>query len=109
MPGEAQGIGDAALVFAAGEHRGARRGVDDPAPGMAETYIAQRREGLLKLFGQALEALRALGKSFVAAPAEMVDGVVAGPENAVVGGLAQVVKLIAGIGDAIASGAADGL
>jgi hypothetical protein len=109
LPGEAEGVGHATLHLTAGEHRGARGGVDDAAPGMAEAHVAQRRECLVELLGEALEARRSLRQRFIAASTEVVDGVVAGPEYAVVGGLAQVMELVARIGDAVAAGPADSL
>ncbi|MNI17268.1 hypothetical protein D3C73_706330 [compost metagenome] len=58
--------------------------------------------------GQGGEAVGTLGQRLVAAAAEVIDRVIAAPENAVILGLAQVMKLIAAVGDAVAPDPANG-
>ncbi|MNF10541.1 hypothetical protein D3C80_2115140 [compost metagenome] len=69
---------------------------------MAEAHVGQGREGLLKLLGQAHKGFRALGQAFVQLAGKGIDGVEAAPQDAVVGGFAQVVELVAGVGNAVA-------
>ena len=79
-----------------------------PPPGMAERDVRQRRESRLKLPSQCREAFRTLRQRLVASAPEVIDGVVTAPEDAVVFGLAQVMKLIATVGNPVAADPTDG-
>ena len=65
-------------------------------------------EGLEEVLGQPQERLRVALQPVVGAAAEVVDGVVAAPEDPPVVGDPVVVEEVAGVGDAVPVGPADG-
>jgi hypothetical protein len=76
---------------------------------MADRDVAQCGEGLVELFGQPIEALGPLRQFFITGAANIINCIVAAPENPVVGRLAQIVKLVPSVGNAITTVPADRL
>ena len=87
-PGNSATVGSPCIHAKAG---GTRNG---PAPTMTEPQTLELGEGLEKSLGEAFKALRALLMTGLDASAEMINGIVAAPENSIVGGQPVVVKLV---------------
>ena len=83
-------------------HAEAAARVDCTAPPVREPDSLQLREGGEEVPGQHLEGLRPLVEMRPQAVAEVVDGVVAAPEDAVVARQPVVMELVAGVGGALA-------
>ena len=74
---------------------------------MAEAQSLQLREGLEELPGEQLEGRRPVVELAFEPAAEVVDGVVAAPQDPVVGRQPVVVELVAAVVDALAVAPAD--
>ena len=85
----------------------ARRRVDRAAPAVGEVEAVELREGPEELGLQLLEGRRAPVELRPDPAPEVVDGVVAAPQDPVVGGQPEVVELVVGVGQALAPLPAD--
>ena len=81
----------------------AGRGVDHPAPRVAELHAGQLREGGEEVLGQLRPRLRALLELLRHLAAEVVDGVVATPQDPVVLREPVVVELVGHVGEALSA------
>ena len=106
--GVAQGVRRATAVRRTEEGAEAGTGVDRAAPAMAEPQPLELGKGLEELPGEQLEGRRALvvGRPDVAT--EVVDRVVAAPQDPVVGGHPVVVELVGHVVEALSTRPADG-
>ena len=82
---------------------------DRAAPPVGEAQTVELGEGLEELLGEQLLGLVALLELGADAVASVVDGVVAAPQDAIVGGAAVVAELVRRIGQTLATGPADGV
>src|SRR3990172_3381669 len=99
--GEAHRICHAPAEGGPEDRRKARRRVDDPGPAMREAQVLELRERLEKVSGEKPVRGRALLERDVDAIAEVVDGVVTAPQDAIVRRTAVVMELVARVADAL--------
>src|SRR3972149_5095337 len=99
--GEAHRICHAPAEGGPEDRREARRRVDDPGPAMREAQVLELRERLEKVSGEKPVRGRALLERDVDAIAEVVDGVVPAPQDAIVRRTAVVMELVARVADAL--------
>ena len=98
--------GEAQRVRRTSAHRRAEHraepgaGVDDTAPAVREAHVGQLPEGLGDVLGQDPVRGAPVGQRGVDPTAEVVDGVVPAPQDAVVGGEPVGVELVARVRDA---------
>src|SRR5690606_18661250 len=102
------GVGDPARVGGAEERGEAGAGVDGAAPGVGEAQALQLREAGAEVPGEPRVGLRPVVVLGADPAAVGVDGVVAAPQDPVVGGQAEVVELVGAVAEALPVLPADG-
>src|SRR3990172_1115670 len=99
--GEAHGICHAPAQSPSEQRREARRRIDDPGPAMREAHVLELWERLEEVSGEKPVRGLALLQCGVDAIAEVVDGVVPAPQDAIVRRTAVVMELVARVADAL--------
>src|SRR5207237_4598747 len=101
QPGVAERVRDAAAVRGAEERAEPAARIDRTAPAMAEPDAFQLRKRAEEVPGERGEGSRALIVGPADVAAEVVDGVVAAPQDPVVGGQPVVMELVTRVADAL--------
>ncbi len=107
-PGVPERVGHATAHRLAEGHGEPRRRVDGATPAVGERQTVELGEGAEELGGQLVERLRSTVELRGDAAAVVVDGVVAAPQDPVVGREPEIVELVVRVGQALATAPADG-